>query len=172
MPLKEQNSYIHNSTKERIEEKRRLRKIWQTTKDPRDKRKLNKAIKELKQNLHDLKNEEIKDYLSKLTATQATNYSLWKATKKLNQPKAHVPPIKMENGNWARSDNEKASTFANHLVKVFQPFSSELSEEEENEITEFLESPAQMSPPISGFNINEIKKVIGSSLKENKSSRL
>jgi flavoprotein len=47
------------------------------------KTKLNRSIEVFK-NLLDLeRNQRIQEYLSKLTATAAINYSLWKTTKKL-----------------------------------------------------------------------------------------
>lgn len=48
----------------------------------KDKIKLNKATKELKILLQNEKNLAIQKYLENLTATETTDYSLWKATKK------------------------------------------------------------------------------------------
>jgi hypothetical protein len=42
---------------------------------------LNKAVTELKQLLYDQKQTANQNYLGSLTATEATEYSLWKATK-------------------------------------------------------------------------------------------
>lgn len=80
--------------KEKIEEKRKLRKRWQQTRSPADKKKLNKAVKETKILLNKVKNESIRNYLQNLTNTSETDYSLWKATKKLKRPQQHIPPIK------------------------------------------------------------------------------
>ena len=33
----------------------------------------------------------------------------------------HVPPLEKPRGQWARSDEEKAELFAQHLATVFQP---------------------------------------------------
>jgi hypothetical protein len=60
-----------------------------------------------------------------------TNYSLWKAIKKTKQITKSSPPLWTAQGTWARSDNEKASTFAEHLANVFQPHPSENSPVEE-----------------------------------------
>lgn len=158
---KQGSSILEPFIKDKIEEKRKLRKIWQITREPRDKRKLNKATKNLKMTLKETKNQEIQLYLSKLSSTASTDYSLWKATKKLKQPKAHFPPIRMVNGNWARSNKEKADTFAIHLTKVFQPFPPEQQQEDaEFGVRQFLESPCQMSPPIAEFLKNDITKTI------------
>ena len=61
-------------------------------------------------------------------------YSLWKATKKLKRPKTVSPPLRQTNGCWARSDEEKCATFAEHLKDVFQPHVYEGPPEHENEV--------------------------------------
>jgi len=79
-------------TRHKILEKRQLRKRWQNTRSPQDKAKLNKAVNELKQLLNDQKQQVIQTYLESLSATQATEYSLWIATKKLKRQKTRIPP--------------------------------------------------------------------------------
>ena len=65
-----------------IKEKPKVRKSWQNTRDPNVKRKLNRLSKDLKSALCQIENVEMTDYLRGLTATEVTDYSLWKATKK------------------------------------------------------------------------------------------
>lgn len=117
--------------KEMIAEKRRLRKRWQTTRAPEDKRKLNQAIKQVKVLLGNDRNLQIQEYLAGLSATEANGYSLWKATKKLKQLQKSIPPIRKNDDTWARDNNEKAYAFADHLAKVFEPFPSQLTAKEE-----------------------------------------
>ena len=93
-----------------------------------------KKTKELRKLLQKLKNESIQEYLKGLTATEITDYSLYKATRRLKRPQVPVPPIKTDEGNWASTNQEKAETFARHLSKVFKPFDSEITQEEEYEI--------------------------------------
>lgn len=143
-----------------VEAKRRLRKQWQQTRLPNDKRKLNKATKKLKKLLHNIKNQAIQEYLQSLTPTEATDYSLWKATKKCKQPQQHNPPIRIKDQQWARNHEEKAEAFAIYLEEVFKPFPSEIPIVEEEEIYRFLETPSQMGLPINKFKISEIKKMI------------
>ena len=57
--------------KQKILNKRRLRKQWQNTRAPQGKAKLNKAVKELKQLLNDEKQKTIQEYLQSLTASEA-----------------------------------------------------------------------------------------------------
>ncbi|KMQ93692.1 rna-directed dna polymerase from mobile element jockey-like protein [Lasius niger] len=75
----------------------------------------------LKNNLHAL-STAIEDYLKNLSATEATDYSLWKATKKIKNPQQSIPPLRLPDGKWARSSKDKANLFAEHLAKVFTPF--------------------------------------------------
>lgn len=107
--------YITN----KIKNKRKLRKRWQTTKSPEDKHNLNKAIKELKHILNDEHNKNINSYLSNLSATPSSNYSLWKATKSIKHQIIHSPALKMTNGNWARKDEEKALVLSEHYENTF-----------------------------------------------------
>ena len=71
--------------------------------------------------LNEDQNQGIQNYLSELSATERTDYSLWKATKNLKRPVNSNPPIRLPSGDWARSDEEKALAFASHLKEVFSP---------------------------------------------------
>ena len=50
-------------------------------------------------------------------------------------------PIRKTNNEWAKSDQEKADTFAQHVMKVFTPH----SDTQDTEINNFLEAPLQLS---------------------------
>jgi hypothetical protein len=63
-----------------------------------DKTAFNKAVNELKQLLYEEKQQAIQTYLASLTATDATDYSLWKATKRLKQPQPTIPPLRTVGG--------------------------------------------------------------------------
>lgn len=149
-----------NLVKEAIQNKRRLRRIWMTTRAPQHKEKLNRAEKNLKKLLKDEQNRVFQEYLEGLTPTEATEYSLWKATAKLNKAKTNIPPIKNSDSSWARTDKEKAAAFAKHLENVFRPFPAMISQEEDNKIIEFLQAPYQMAPPIQAIKLQEIKTLI------------
>jgi len=106
-----------------------------TNKSPRqDKQRYNKIAKELKLLLHTLKNDGIQNYLQGLTPTEATDYSLWKATRTIKQPQHQTPPIRINSSAWARTDKQKATAFAEHLASVFQPFPSQLSAMDEETV--------------------------------------
>lgn len=139
-----------------IREKRMLRKRWQNTRLPLDKSKLNRAIKQLKSALFEYKNATVQQYLSSLTPSQATDYNLWKATKKLKQPQTCNPAIKKSDGSWARTNQEKGEAFLEHLKTVFKPYSTEPNIINEIEIQRGLNSPYQMDLPIKNFKLCEI----------------
>ena len=63
----------------------------------------------------------IQTYLENLTPTEATDYSLWKATKRLQRPQTPIPPLRTPGGEWAKSDIQKVNTLADHFEHVFQP---------------------------------------------------
>jgi hypothetical protein len=73
----------------------------------------------------------------------STDYSLWKATKKIKQVKKLSPPLRTSQGTWARSIVEKAHAFAEYLANVFQPHPSE-NEPKEEALTRLLETPYQL----------------------------
>lgn len=159
---KEFTESCHQFVKQKIEEKRRLRKAWQRNRLPAAKTKLNKASKELKELLTTIKNQSIQDYLANLTASEATGYSLWKATKKIKQPQLSIPPIRSTRGKWARSAEEKATSFAEHLCNVFKPFPSNCSQNEDDRITGFLKPNENLlnEEPIQSIKMTEVKKAI------------
>lgn len=95
----------------KVAEKRKLRKQWQT-RSPELKSKLNKVTKSLRKMLNSERNQGIQEYLQNLSATQASDYTLWKATKRLKQPEIPITPVHSPDGKWARSANEKADAFA------------------------------------------------------------
>ena len=67
-----------------------------------------------------------------------------------------IPRIRCPQGGWARSPIEKAKLFAKHVYNVFKPHSSKIVAD----ITEYLHSPFQMTPPIEPFTSVEIIKLI------------
>jgi hypothetical protein len=134
-----------NSRQEKVTKKR------QTTRSPQDKAIFNKATHELKLLLNDLKPQAILSYLETLTATEATEYSLWKATKRLNRPQTHIPPLRTAAGDWAKSDTQKAHVLADHFAHIFQLYDSEIPDVEEREILHPQEAPSRLETPAKKF---------------------
>jgi hypothetical protein len=60
-------------------------------------------------------------YLSELTDDKATDYSLWKVTKRMKLPRLHNPPIRTPERTWAKDNQQKAEAFANYLEQTFEP---------------------------------------------------
>lgn len=105
--------------KELVAEKRKARKKWHRTRDPKDKKRLKQLTKQLSKEIEDIKDESISFQLKNLTSYKDSDYSLWKATKTIKKPITQIPPIKTEDGRWARDNKDKAKVFANHLEKSF-----------------------------------------------------
>ena len=106
----------------KIKEKRKARKRWQQSRDPADKNNLNFLSKQLTREIKRFNENSLKNFLSNLSPEKDTNYSLWKATKKRLSTVTYRPPIKRNNGTWAKSNNEKAAIFAEHLSEIFKPY--------------------------------------------------
>lgn len=111
--------------KELVLEKRKARRKWQNSKNVEDKNSFNRLGQQLKRLLFKIKNDGISNYLQQLTSQKETNYNLWKATKKIKRVVVNAPPVKKEDGTWARSSQEKADTHADHLENVFKPHPNE-----------------------------------------------
>jgi hypothetical protein len=134
--------------KQKILDKRKLRKRWQNTRSSQENAKPNKAANELKQLLNDQKQKFIQTYLEILTATEATEYSLWKATKRLQRPETPILPPRTERREWAKSDTQKGNVLADHFANVFKPYNSDIPEDEEREILHALETPGLLATPV------------------------
>jgi len=146
--------------KQKLAEKRKARKTWQLTRAPSDKLKYNKLARELKHLLHTLRNEGIQHYLSNLTPTAATDYSLWKATRKIKHPQQHIPPLRTTNTTWARTDKQKAAAFAQHLTTVFRPYPSQQTATEEKTLRHELPVPHQMALQLQKIRIHGVENII------------
>ena len=73
----------------------------------------------MRQSLYKLRNDNIEQYIKNLSPHPETNYSLWKATKKLKRPVQHNAAIYKEDGSWAKEDGDKAETFTRYLSRIF-----------------------------------------------------
>jgi len=65
-----------SAIKDKLAEKRKLRKLWQINRCPILKTKLNRAIKAFQNLLQTERNQRIQRYLSELSPSAETNYSL------------------------------------------------------------------------------------------------
>jgi hypothetical protein len=99
-------------------------------------------------------------HLQRLRATVGTDYSLWKATKRLKQPTQRILPIRCADQIWGRSDKEKANTFAGHLEKTFKPNELPQNEDLETEIHKAPKEPLQIKGPIKFLTPKGIRNII------------
>ena len=138
--------------------KRRLRRVWHQTRNPSDKTSFNKACKDLKVKLADLRSKAVGDYLTQ-AAPNAEDHNLWNATRYLKRPIKTNATIKRRNGQWCRSNEEIAQEFAEHLANTFTNFRI-CSAADETEIRTFLDSPCQMDLPITATDEAEVRAEI------------
>lgn len=144
--------------KQKILDKRRLRRTWQQSRHTSDKTAFNQAAKQLKTMLQLLVNSTVKRNLEMMSPTGRNNHSLWRATKIMDKPQQSFPPIRSQS-SWARTDTEKAEAFALHLANVFKPNDSQ---SDESDIDEILNRDFQMCLPIKPTSPREIAKEIRS----------
>src|SRR6266576_7305159 len=107
--------------RELIKERRRLRRIWHRTRHPADKPAFNRASNDTRKAISDARQKSLEQYLESLSPLEDKDYSLWKATRRFKRPCLQIPPLKNQNGQWVRKDQEKAELFAQHLASVFTP---------------------------------------------------
>jgi hypothetical protein len=136
-----------------------LRRNCNRFRTPESKRLLKTATRELKQ-LSDNNNAYFQAFLQDLSPTAFTDYSLWKAAKRIKETTNCSFPLQTARGTWARTNIEKAQTFPEHLASVFQPQSSQNNPEEEQHLILELESPNQLEPPPLRFRRSEVQAVI------------
>ncbi|KAH8341120.1 hypothetical protein KR067_006715, partial [Drosophila pandora] len=119
-------------------------------------RQLTKALQQEEAYVH-------RRYIEQLS-TSSTKHSLWRAHPTLSSPKETVMPIRNPTDSWARSDADRASTFANHLKNIFQP----------NPATSAFTLPTlpyepQLQHEPIEFRANEIANIIKNQLNPKKS---
>lgn len=109
------------------------------------------------------RDEGLRNYLEHLSPSEATDYSLWKATKKLNRPQVVNPPLRYANGHWARSNSEKANLFAEHLASVFKPHPGHNC----NHL--IVDNQSEINRQIVKFKVREVKDIIKNNINPKKS---
>lgn len=107
--------------RELVTEKRRARRRWQENRNPANKTIFNNLCKKLHSKIQEVRTNSLQQYLKSPSPSEATDYSLWKVTKRIKRPLQHIPPICSSSGTWARSDAEKATVCGKHVAQVFQP---------------------------------------------------
>ena len=145
---------------QKIKEKRHLRRIWQKSRRKEDKKKVNCANNELKNLLALDKNVSIQKYLEGLSSSEASDYSLWKATKKITRPQNPIIPIRLPDGKWARTEKEKARTFALHFSKVFDEPEQLINNEEELKLLQIENTQEHVIKKIQEFKVKEVISMI------------
>jgi hypothetical protein len=125
-----------------------------------DKANLNRATNELKTLLNNYKQQAIHTYLVSLTPTEATDYSLWKATKQLKLPQTQISPLRTSGGEWAKTDAQKANALAEHFEHVFQPHSNDQPNTDKQDTPHPLLTNQQPVTPNKKFTVTEVRDVI------------
>ena len=143
--------------REMVAEKRKLRRKWQRSRNPNVKTQLNKAAKNLSSAIKEFEDLSMQKYLTELSNDKVSNYSLWKATKSSNRPQVQIPPLKIDNANWAKSNKQKVDHFAKHLRETFSSHDSCVNTS--NDVVEHLydETIAVYSANEVKFFINQLK---------------
>ena len=114
----------------------------------------NRLRRKLQTALRNVNNDTFAHYLTSLSP----NDTLWKATKRLRRPQVLIPSFRNADGSWAKSNDEKAKTFAVHLQRVFTPH--HFLNPTDAAIPAFLDVPWQMSLPIKPSSPKEVVEAI------------
>lgn len=146
--------------RDRVLEKRRLRRTWHYSRREEDKTAFNKAAQDLKIFLKDIENETLQNRLENMSAMGNKEHSLWKAIRASNKPQPAQHPLKIGDNAWAKTDDEKCEAFGQFLQNAFTPHATSDGNYTEKEINEYLQSDLQPSPPIKGFSPSEVRTTI------------
>jgi hypothetical protein len=125
--------------KKLLAEIRKARATWQRSHTPSDKTAFDRLSNHLKSKLQAMRANSFKHYVSTLSRY---DNSIWKPIKSSRKPILASP---------------KATVFVKHLADIFKPH----AQETDDEILEFLTSPAQPVEPIKPITPKEIKEEIG-----------
>ncbi|CAH0384773.1 unnamed protein product [Bemisia tabaci] len=145
-----------------LKEKRKARKRWLRSRDPKDKAFFNTLSRELTNELWIVRNKQLDKYIKTLDASPASEYSLWKAISYIKRPPLYNAPLFNEStGKWAKTDLHKANLHASHLEKVFKPNS--LPNATKRDILYQLNEKGLIDPDheIPQFSFGEVNKLIG-----------
>jgi hypothetical protein len=100
--------------------------------------------------------------ITKKNCIQTFLQGLVEGDQKIKQVKNPSPPLRTSQGTWAKRNIGKTHAFAERLAKDFQLHPSENEPEEENALTQVLETLYHLEPPINCLNIAEVQEVINS----------
>lgn len=98
-----------------IDEKHRMRRLWQRTRTREHRTRLNQLTHQVKR---ELDNHRIQSYRRYISEIEPTDPSMWRVTKRLLRQPTVIPPI-VADGQVHSRDTEKSETFAIHLAKTF-----------------------------------------------------
>lgn len=148
--------------KELIKEKNQTRKRYQRSRDPEEKRLLNRNTRQLRKLIQKGVNEKMKE---KLSAIKPGDHGLYRETLKLlNKPQPN-PPIERADGSTTYKSNEKSEIIAEYLEKIFTPAPRNPTDTEiEYECCLTLTDPPE---PLETISPEEMEKAI-KKLKPNK----
>ena len=121
IPKNVSNNISNSEIEELLRNKRYLRREWQQSRSPAAKLRLSIASRKLKKALQLEEDRKTETYIQSLSNNKFSNYSLWRESKTIKPPVEGHSPLRKANGTWARSAEDKANLFAQHLSSVFQP---------------------------------------------------
>ena len=91
-----QTNTIPQKILDKIREKGKAKAKWQKHRTRENKNHLNKLAKEIKNKIKEHNNTEFGKFIGTLSTHENSNYSLWKATKKIKKPIIPVPAIRKQ----------------------------------------------------------------------------
>jgi len=154
--MSNQDFYLPKILRLLIAQKRRARNRWQQSRRQDDKKELNRLTNKLKHKLTQYRQAH-EHY--KLASLNTTDKSLWSATKRILKYKTTNLPLRLPNGDWATSDGEIASVFAQYLSHVFSNNGAPTSPVDQL-VTENLNVPFQLTPPPKAFSPSDVEHTI------------
>ena len=98
-----------------VHQRRAARHRWQRTRLPSDKTEFNRRNRIVSRKIKEFKNKSFTDFVSCLSHNAKSNFSLWKAAKRICRPAPTNSPLITADSSQIVTDLSKAEHFASHL---------------------------------------------------------
>jgi hypothetical protein len=128
------------STQQPINERNKIRKIYQRTNTAKNKKKLTEHREKINRSLIQHKN---KAWKAKLRQVNPKDNTLWQVDKTLKKNRAEIPPLQTQDGSEAATEKEKAEALADYFQSVHLPKTPSTQEQEVKSLLEKITTQSE-----------------------------
>ncbi|KFM64681.1 putative RNA-directed DNA polymerase from transposon X-element, partial [Stegodyphus mimosarum] len=159
LPSQQHSGILPKELREKIKNRNRMRKRFNTTRDPQLKRQLNKLNREIKKDISLHKRNMWEDKIMQLNEP---NSEFWAFARRLKLKRTVNKPI-YHNDSIALTNADKAEILAQHLSEQFTPHEQPSDPQFIYDVRHFLQdwlNAPTVRNPIPSTNLLEVKEII------------